>query len=106
MSAGWARVLCVGLLHETLLMIAFPFATIGKPQPQYDVLEKTQALMFLKSMLAMFNTKHKCSISASANCVPPPVTSFDLPHPPVLPPSQRLSPKARTNLFEVVSGIV
>ena len=85
----------------------FPFATIGKPQPQYDVLEKTQALMFLKSMLAMFNTKHKCSISASANCVS---TASDLlrspTHPPVLPPPQRLSPKARTNLFEVISSIV
>ena len=37
MSAGRARVLFVeGLLHKALLMIAFPFATIGKPQPQYD----------------------------------------------------------------------
>ena len=47
MSAGWIRVLFVEWsLHEALLMIAFSLATIGRPQPQYDALEKTQALIF------------------------------------------------------------
>lgn len=86
------------LLHEALLMIVISLATIGRPEPQYDVLEKTQALMFLKSMLAMFNTKHKCLIFASANFVPPPAFSLKFQHPPALPPPQRFSPKARTNL--------
>ena len=99
MSAGWVRMLCVGFVARSAIDDCFSLATIGRPQPQYDVLEKTQALMFLKSLLAMFNTKHKCLISASANCVPPPVFFLSLQHPLILPPSQRLSPKARTNLW-------
>ena len=106
-SVWWLgeSVIC-GIVARSAIDDCFSLATIGRPQPQYDVLEKTQALMFLKAMLAMFNIKHKCLISASAKCVPPPVISLDLQHPPVLPPSQSLSPKARTNLFEVVSGIL
>lgn len=99
MSAGWARLLFVGFVARSAIDDCFSLATIGRPEPQYDVLEKTQALMFLKSMLAMFNTKHKCLIFASANSLPPPAFSLNFQHPPALPSPQRFSPKARTNLW-------
>lgn len=89
----------MGFVARSAIDDCFSLATIGRPEPQYDVLEKTQALMFLKSTLAMFNTKHKCLIFASANSVPPPASSLNFQHPPALPSPQRFSPKARTNLW-------
>lgn len=105
MSAGWVRMLCVGFVARSAIDDCFSLATIGRPQPQYDVLEKTQALMFLKSLLAMFNTKHKCLISASANCVPPPVFFLSL-QPPAYPSSfAKIEPQSQNEPLDFVSGI-
>ena len=83
----------------------FSLVTIGRPQPQYDVLEKTQALMFLKSLLAMFNTRHECLVSARKLCS----TASDFPQSPTPaypPPFSKIEPQRRNEPFEVVYRIM
>ena len=46
MSVGWVEVLFVGFVAQSAIDDCFSLATIGRPQPQYDVLEDTGTDVF------------------------------------------------------------
>ena len=96
----------MGLVARSAIDDCFSLATIGRPQPQYDVLEKTQALMILKSLLAMFNTRQKMP-DIRKRKLRSTASIFPQSPPPAYPsPFSKIEPQRKNEPFKNVDAIV